>query len=153
ASWEHEPSDRATRLMWSTQRCNQYMSFFIRLGVCCCLIATLYAQSGELRAKLDRGKELMAAGKFEEAIPIYRDLVQALPNNPGPILNLGLTLHMAGHEREAVTQFQAVLKLDPAHLPARLFLARAYLGLNMPTKAVDPLKAVVRTQPNNREAR
>src|SRR5262245_26285604 len=113
-----------------------YMSLLIRLGIClCCLIATLYAQSGELRAKLDRGKELMAAGKFEEAIPIYRDLVQALPNNPGPILNLGLALHMAGHEREAVTQFQAVLKLDPAHLPASLLLGRAYLSLGTPAKA------------------
>ena len=138
--------------MWFFRPSRKHTSLFIGLGICC-FIATLYAQSGELRAKLDRSKELMAAGKFEEAIPIYRDLVQALPNNPGPILNLGLALHMAGYEREAVTQFQAVLKLDPGQVPARLFLGRAYLGLNMPTKAVDPLKAVVRTQPDNREAR
>ena len=77
----------------------------------------------------------MAAGRFEEAIPIYRDLVRALPNNPGPIMNLGLALHMAGHEREAVNQFQAVLKLEPTHLPARLFLGAAYLGLNVPVNA------------------
>ncbi len=115
--------------------------------------APVYAQINDLTAKSHRGKELMAAGKFEDAIPIYRDLVKALPNNPGPVMNLGLALHMAGHEREAVSQFQAVLKLDSAHLPASLFLGAAYLGLKEPAKAIEPLKTVLQTQPDNREAR
>src|SRR5438876_808708 len=68
-------------------------------------------------------------------------------------MNLGLALHMAGREQEAVSQFQRVLKLESSHLPARLFLGRAYLGLNMPNKAIDPLETVVRAQPTNREAR
>lgn len=130
------------------------MSPFIRLGIFFVLcIAPAFAQSDDVTAKLQRSKELMAAGRFEEAIPIYKDLVQALPNNPGPILNLGLALHMAGHEREAVSQFQAVLKIEPANLPARLFLGAAYLGLKMPAKAIEPLKTVVRDQPDNRQAR
>jgi tetratricopeptide (TPR) repeat protein len=130
------------------------MNPFIKFGICFVIcVAPVYAQSDGLTAKLQRSKELMAAGKFEEAIPIYRDLVQALPNNPGPVMNLGLALHMTGREREAVSQFQAVLKLDPAHLPARLFLGAAYIGLNMPGKAVEPLNTVVRAQPDNQEAR
>ena len=125
-----------------------------RFGICFfCAAATVCAQSDELRAKLDRGRELMAASKFEEAIPIYRELVKALPNNPGPIMNLGLALHLAGHQQEAVGHFQTVLKLEPSHLPARLFLGGAYLGLKMPAKAIDPLKAVLQAQPDNREAR
>jgi len=60
---------------------------------------------------------------------------------------------MAGHEREAVSQFQAVLKLGPTNLPARLFLGAAYLGLKMPAKAIESLKTVVRDQPDNQEAR
>ena len=130
------------------------MSPFTRLGICLLFcVVPVCAQSADQVAKLHRSKELMAAGRFEEAIPIYRDLVQALPNNPGPIMNLGLALHMAGHEREAVTQFQAVLKLDPNHLPARLFLGAAYLGLKLPDKAIEPLKTVVRAQPDNQQAR
>src|SRR5437867_4549483 len=125
----------------------------VRLGICFVLyIATVYGQSDSVAGKLHRSKELMAAGRFEEAIPIYKDLVQALPNNPGPIMNLGLALHMAGHEQEAVSQFQTVLKLEPTHLPARLFLGAAYLGLKAPDKAIEPLKVVVRAQPDNREA-
>ena len=140
--------------MWFFQPSIKYTSFFIRLGICfLCFMATVWAQSDEVSAKLDRGKELMARGKFEEAIPVYRELVQALPNNAGPIMNLGLALHMAGREQEAVSQLQRVLKLESSHLPARLFLGRAYLGLNMPNKAIDPLETVVRAQPTNREAR
>jgi Flp pilus assembly protein TadD len=79
--------------MWFFQPSMKYTSFFIRLGICfLCFMATAWAQSDEVRAKLDRGKELMARGKFEEAIPVYRELVQALPNKAGPIMNLGLAL-------------------------------------------------------------
>ena len=80
---------------------------------------------GDLSAKIQRSRELLSAGKFEEAIPVCKDVVQALPNNPGPLLNLGIALHMAGHDKEALSQFQAILKLEPNHLPARLFLGAA----------------------------
>ena len=62
--------------MWFFQPSIKYTSFFIRLGLCfLCFMATVWAQSDEVRAKLDRGKELMARGKFEEAIQVYRELV------------------------------------------------------------------------------
>jgi tetratricopeptide (TPR) repeat protein len=111
-----------------------------------------YAQP-ELALKSRQGKELMAAGRFEEAIPVYQDLARALPNNPGPLLNLGMALHMAGHEREAVTQFLAVLKLDPSQTAADLYLGAAYLALKEPLKAIEPLRIAVRSEPSNGEAR
>jgi len=113
----------------------------------------VYGQTDDLTLKSKVGKDLMAAGKFEEAIPVYRELVKALPDNPGPVMNLGMALHMAGHEREAVKEFQEVLKLEPAHMPAHLFLGAAYLVLKEPSKAVEPLQIVVRGQPDNSEAR
>ena len=79
--------------------------------------------------------------------------MRTLPGNPGPVMNLGLALHMTGHDQEAVTQFQTVLKLQPNHLPAHLFLGAAYLGLKEPAKAIEPLKTFVRAQPNDHEAR
>lgn len=126
----------------------------MQLALCLFLCFTpVLAQRDDLAAKSRRGRELMTAGKFEEAIPFYRDLVRALPNNPGPIMNLGLALHMVGREREAVSEFQAVLKLEPNHLPARLFLGAAYLRLKEPARALEPLKTFVRAQPNDKEAR
>ena len=114
--------------------------------------SSLPLQVNDWAEKSKRGKELMATGRFEEAIPIYRELVKALPNNPGPLMDLGLALHMAGHEREAVAQFQSVLKLKPSDVPAHLFIGAAFLALKEPVKAVEPLRSVVRAQPRNLEA-
>ncbi len=117
-----------------------------------CLLP-LFAQPDELVEKSRRAKELMAEGKFEEAVPLYSDLVRALPNNPGLIMNLGMALHLAGQDQKAIRQFETVLKLQPDHVPARLFLGAAYLRLGEPAKAVAPLERVLQAEPDNREAR
>src|SRR2546426_3976977 len=124
------------------------------LAVCSALSLTLIsARAEDLAAKSARAKDLMAAGRFEEAIPIYRELVKAIPGNPGPIMNLGLALHMAGQEREAIRQFHVVLRLEPNHLPAHLFLGAAYLGFKEPAQAIEPFKTVIQAKPNDKEAR
>jgi tetratricopeptide (TPR) repeat protein len=129
------------------------MRFLTGTATCFALAVALASARGEdLAAKSSRGKELMAAGRYAEAIPIYKELVRALPNNPGPIMNLGLALHMSGRDREAIREFQEVLRLDPKHLPARLFLGAAYLELKQPTEAIAALKIVVRAQPDNPDA-
>src|SRR3989449_10701069 len=124
------------------------------LAACSALSLTLIsARAEDLAAKSARAKELMAAGRFEEPIPIYRELVKAIPGNPGPIMNLGLALHMAGQEREAIRQFHVVLRLEPNNLPAHLFLGAAYLGFKEPAQAIEPLKTVIQAKPNDKEAR
>lgn len=110
------------------------------------------AQSDDLALKSHRAKELMAEGKFVQAISLYRELNQALPNNPGLILNLGMALHMAGKEREAIPQLEAVVKVDPNALPAWLFLGAARLQLGQALPAVKALKTVLNLQPDHREA-
>ena len=130
------------------------MTLLLTLAACLTLgAAAPPGQANDLAAKSKRGKELMAAGRFEESISIYRELVKALPDSPGPLMDLGLALHMAGHEREAVTQFQMVLKLKPSDMPAHLFLGAAYLGLKNPARAVEPLRSVVRRQQENFDGR
>lgn len=132
----------------------QAMRFFLKISACAILFAVpIYAQQDDMATKARLGKDLMAAGRFEEAIPIYRDLVRMLPNNPGPVANLGIALHMAGHDLEATKQLQAALKIDPSYLPARLYLGSAYLGLNEVAKAIEPLRKVIQVSPENVEAR
>ena len=94
-------------------------------------------QSDDLALQSQHAKELMGAGKFEEAIPIYKRLTQAAPGNPGLLLNLALAEHMAGHEREAIPHFEAVLKTQPTLEPALLSLAAARLALNQPEQAAE----------------
>jgi tetratricopeptide (TPR) repeat protein len=115
--------------------------------------ALVPAQSDDLAAKSAQAKQLMASGRFEEAIPIYREMVKAMPGNPGPLFNLGLALHMAGREKEAIPNLQAVLKAQPDVLPALVTLGAAHLALNQPAEAIEPLRKALAVQPNDTDTR
>lgn len=107
------------------------------------------AQSPELVEKSERGMKLMAEHKFGEAASIYRQLVQAMPDNPGLLLNLGMALHLAGHSREALAPLQNALKLDASIAPAWLFLGASYLDTGNAERALQPLEKFVRLQPED----
>jgi tetratricopeptide (TPR) repeat protein len=113
----------------------------------------LHAQSANLVEQSKQARELMASGRFEEAIPIYRALVKSVPGNAGLITNLGLACHMAGHEQEAVAEFTKALKLNPDNVPAHLYLGYAYLSLGDPEKAIPHLKLAVRADPSDADTR
>ncbi|MDP9339287.1 MAG: tetratricopeptide repeat protein [Acidobacteriota bacterium] len=122
-----------------------------------CLLAipvrqSVFAQPDDLALKSQQAKNLMAEGKFADAIPLYVELNQALPNNPGLMLNLGMALHMAGQEQKAVAQLEVTAKLDPTLEPAWLFLGAARLQMHKAPAAVDALKTALRLQPDNRGA-
>jgi predicted Zn-dependent protease len=110
-------------------------------------------QTDSLSFKSQRAKQLMAEGKFLQAVSLYRELNRAVPNNPGLMLNLGMALHMAGKKREAIPELEAAVKFDPGLAPAWLFLGAAHLQLGETTAAVKALKVVLDLQPDHREAR
>ncbi len=122
-----------------------------------CLVSILtqassFAQSDNLAAKSRRAKEFMAEGKFTEAIPLYRELNQSVPNNPGLLLNLGMALHMAGDERKSIPHLEAAVKLDPKLAPAWLFLGAARLQLGQTPAAIEAVQTVLNLQPDHRGA-
>ena len=107
----------------------------------------LAAQPQDLALKSRQAKELMAAERYAEAIPIYAELVRAIPNNPGLILNLGMAQQMAGQHREAIRQFDAALKLQPNLYPAWASLGASYVDLGEPAKAIAPLEKALALAP------
>jgi len=109
------------------------------------------AQSQALAEKAQHAKELMAAGRPGEAVPIYRELIKAIPNNPGLVLNLGLALDMSGDKRAAIREYQAALKLEADFFPPLLLMGTAYLDLGQPSLAVAPLEKAVELQPESFE--
>lgn len=129
----------------------------LAVGLLTLLLAATYAAAGpppqDLAATSARGREAMAAGRFDEAASVYAEIVRALPNEPGMLLNLGMALSMAGRPREAIPHLHAALKLRPDLLPAALFLGAAHMELGQPGPAVEPLQKVVAAQPHNLEAR
>jgi len=95
----------------------------------------------------------MAAGRFDEAASVYAAIAQALPNEPGMQMNLGMALSMAGRLSEALPHLHSALKLKPDLAPASLFLGAAYVELGQSAKAVEPLQKFVAVQPEHRESR
>ena len=115
-------------------------------------LAAALAQ-GELAARSEQARQLMASGKYEAAIPIYQELVKALPQESGLLLNLALAQHMAGHEADSVPNFEAVLKVKPGAVPALFSLGAARLALGQPLQAIPLLEKVLAAEPANRDAR
>jgi len=115
-------------------------------------IAPAAARAQDLAEKSHQAKALMDAGKFVEAASLYRDLVRAVPNNPGLITNLGLALDMSGDKAGAVREYQAALKLDRDQFPALVLLGGAYLDLGQPADAVGILERALKVQPGDLDA-
>ena len=115
--------------------------------------ASLLAQTPDQLRLAQQGKDYLAAGQFEAAIPVYDQLVKALPANPGLKLNLGIALHMAGRDPEAVSVLEPVSKLLPQAFPAFALLGASYMRLGQPAKAVPPLERAVQLGPNDPQAR
>jgi tetratricopeptide (TPR) repeat protein len=124
-----------------------------RVALFLCSALACFAQNDSLVAKSQAAKQLMAEGRFADAVPVYRELCRAMPANPGFRLNLGLALHMSGNERDAIPEFETVLKSEPNSFPALLSLGAARLALNDPAHAIPPLEKVVVIQPGNVDAR
>ncbi len=110
------------------------------------------SQDNDLATESHRAKELMAARQFAEAIPIYENLVKAVPGNTGLLLNLALAEEMAGRPARAVPHFEAVLKVQPDNVPALISLSMARLQLNQSREAIAPLRKLIKLDPENLNA-
>jgi tetratricopeptide (TPR) repeat protein len=123
----------------------------------CFFLVILTVAPGVVRAqdladKSHKAKDLMTAGEFAEAVPLYRQLVRALPDNPGMITNLGMALDMSGDKPGAIREYQAALKLAPGDFPALLLLGSAYLDSGQPSRAVEALGRALKIQPGSTDA-
>jgi predicted Zn-dependent protease len=111
------------------------------------------AQSSDLAARSRVASRAMSEGRFDEAARIYRELLQAVPDDPGLLMNLGMALAMGGHESDALVHLERAIAKKPDLIPAHLFLGSSYLAIGEPQKAVAPLERVVAAQPGEIEHR
>jgi Flp pilus assembly protein TadD len=91
---------------------------------------------GVLGVVLDQEK------KFAEADEVYRRAVALSPGSPGLLNNYGNHLLAMGKPEEARKVFLRVVGLDPAHVNAKVQLARIALERKMPMEALRYLQAL-----------
>lgn len=71
-----------------------------------------------LEARNARGVALQNLGRFDDAEAEFRRIVEALPDNPGALLNLASLLAAKGTYAVAETTFRRVLELNPGDATA-----------------------------------
>jgi predicted Zn-dependent protease len=111
------------------------------------------AQSADLAARSRTAAQAMEAGRFADAARIYEDLLQAVPDDPGLLMNLGMALAMGGREADAIVPLQKAVTLDPKLVPAHLFLGSSYLARGDAPSAIPPLERVIAARPSDVESR
>ncbi len=116
-------------------------------------VAALLAQPDVLQQKSQKGKELMAAGRFAEAVPVYQELVKALPGNAGMLMNLGMAQHLSGDYAGSIATLKAALKVEPSLPPALIMLGGSYVKAGRPGEALPLLRKALALDPSQVEVR
>ncbi len=111
------------------------------------------AQAPDPAQEAARAQAFMAAGKVDEAIRIYQELVRTSADNPILLLNLCIAEYTAKRYREAATNATSALRMQPDLLAARLFLGASQLELGEFPAAIESLRVVVAANPRERNAR
>jgi predicted Zn-dependent protease len=94
-------------------------------------------------ADVDSARTLVDAQKFDEALPMLRQLDQQSPDNPDILNLIGFSLRKTGKMDEALGYYTRALALNPTHLGANEYLGELYLETRQPDKAKERL-AVLR---------
>ncbi len=126
----------------------------ISWGICAVLLCavTLGAQVAPSSEPLRRARDLVIAGKAEQAIPIYQELVRKFPNNPGLRVDLCIAQFTARRYRDSAEEAKAALRLQPGLPSANLFLGASYLQLGEFASAIPPLQKALEARPTDRNA-
>jgi len=103
-----------------------------------------YAHLGLLEARQER---------YTDAVPLYRKALALDPRVPGLHFNLGLALFKAGESKEALQEFNPLLKSAPPSSPERqrlvILVGMSYYGAEEYAQAVPYIKEATGSDPQN----
>ena len=98
-------------------------------------------------------RALTTAGRNDDAIDAYKDLLMVAPLRSGVHLEFGDLLAAAGRPREALLEYQALLAMNPQDLAdAHYRLAKTYVALEDRAKGREHLLYALEIAPHYREA-
>ncbi len=110
-------------------------------------------QAGDAVAARQRAKELVAAGRPQEAASIYQELLRSDPRDTTLLLNLAVAYVKAGDHQRVIAASRQAVEIDPNMAAAWLFLGAGYFQLQRHSEAIEPLMRAVDLQPSERNAR
>ncbi len=95
---------------------------------------------------------LYAAGQFEQAAGIYRQLVQAAPGDLNLLIRLGTAEYQLGAFVKAESHFRKAVSIPPEIPQAQIGLGTTLIALNRSREAIPFLEKAVKLAPKDRMA-
>ena len=112
-------------------------------------VLAVFPEDDELHVGL--GIALFELAEPEQALVHFRQACALAPHSASAWFNLGEALGRHALSQDSVAALQRASQLDPAHVPARLSLARVQASLGQIDAAVEGYREVVRRDPGNAE--
>jgi tetratricopeptide (TPR) repeat protein len=97
---------------------------------------------------LDHGSRLFTQGKFEEVIPVFKNVLVHDPNNLMVALRLGAAYSLLNDNREALRYFRRAREIEPNSIDTMHYLAMHYLQTGEWSEAEPLLQGVLTSMPN-----
>jgi tetratricopeptide (TPR) repeat protein len=116
----------------------------------------LAADPNNRRARQGLADAYIYGGKFNDAVKIYDQLVQANPNDTALRVQRARALGYAGRSREAITALRPIVAAEPNNIQARLVLAEAGVNSGNPgllKEGIAQYRQVLATDSTNVPAR
>lgn len=99
-----------------------------------------------------KAADLQQAGALNEAEKIYRQILQAAPNNADVLNMLGLIAQTRGLHQEACTYFFQAMQTAPHHFPLYFNAAISLIAEQKYVQAQEALAQVIKLKPDLKEA-
>ncbi len=97
------------------------------------------------------GLALSQAGRYDEAVPHYRDALRLKPDHAKAHNNLGKNLFQLGRHEEAIASCRRAIHIDPEFALAYVNLSAVLAAVNRLDDAIEARRAVARLEPDNAE--
>lgn len=99
-------------------------------------------------AEVNRGNQLLAQGKPEEAVKVFSAAVPMKPDDEDVHYNLGSALARAGRLDEAAKELEEALRLFPNYVDAHNNLGNVLLRLGRAGEAIQHFEQAIKTTPD-----
>ena len=113
------------------------------------------SQADSIRAKVKKGNEYFAQGKYEEALAAYQDALLDDPLNEIALFDQGDAYYKMKKYKEAIEAFQKVVGSKNLTLSSKAFynIGNAYFQQNKLKEAIESYKKALELNPNDRDAK
>ena len=101
---------------------------------------------------LDRGSKAFREGRLDDAVAVYRQMVELYPSDPIIRTYLGVALAKSGERKEALEQYQIALQLNPNNATVNYSMGVLFIALGRESDAIAHFREAVRIDPNLGEA-